>query len=429
MKKTIILSFLFALMAMMGNAQIRGNEYTLTVAPDHADWNYKVGQTVTFNISVLKEGVPVPGASIDYSMGPEMYENVHKKNVILKDGTLKVTGKMSTPGFYRLTATTRIGGREYRGLCTASFSPEQIKPLSQCPKDFDAFWSKALADARQSAPLNPTMTLLPERCTDKVNVYQVSFQNIRWGSRTFGILCVPKAPGKYPAMYKVPGAGIRPYTGDVWQAAKGCIVLEIGIHGIPVTYAQDYYDLLANGALANYWTFNNNNRDNFYYKRVFVGAVRGIDYIASLDQWDGKNLAVMGSSQGGMLSIVCAALDSRVSCYAPVHAAMCDHTASLQKRACGWPHYFYGVANPDPREVECVGYYDGVNFAKRIKVPGWFSFGYNDEVVPPTTAYATYNVVTAPKEVHPYPQTGHYWYQEQYDEWIQWLDKQLGLAK
>jgi cephalosporin-C deacetylase-like acetyl esterase len=79
--------------------------------------------------------------------------------------------------------------------------------------------------------------------------------------------------------------------------------------------------------------------------------------------------------------------------------------------------------------IKCVGYYDGVNFAKRIKVPGWFSFGYNDEVVPPTSAFATYNVVTAPKELHPYPQTGHYWYQEQYDEWIGWMEIQLGIKK
>lgn len=72
-------------------------------------------------------------------------------------------------------------------------------------------------------------------------------------------------------------------------------------------------------------------------------------------------------------------------------------------------------------------YYDMVNFARRITVPGWFSWGYNDEVCPPTSMYAAYNTVTAPKELHPYLETGHYWYQEQYDEWNEWLCKRLGL--
>ena len=93
--------------------------------------------------------------------------------------------------------------------------------------------------------------------------------------------------------------------------------------------------------------------------------------------------------------------------------------------ACGWPHYFYNVKDPSKARIETSRYYDGVNFARRITCPGWFSFGYNDDVVPPTTAYATYNVVTAPKTLSPYQQTAHYWYQEQWDEWQAWLLKEL----
>ena len=132
-----------------------------------------------------------------------------------------------------------------------------------------------------------------------------------------------------------------------------------------------------------------------------------------------------GKQSGRMLSLVCAALDSRVTCFGAVHAAMCDHTASLEGKACGWPHYFYGDSNPDKTKVRNSGYFDGINFARRIKVPGWFSFGYNDVVVPPTTMWETYNTVTAPKTLSIYQQTGHYWYQEQWDEWVAWLLKEL----
>jgi cephalosporin-C deacetylase-like acetyl esterase len=215
----------------------------------------------------------------------------------------------------------------------------------------------------------------------------------------------------------------------VWTASQGAITLEIGVHGIPVTMKQNVYDDLANGALNSYWAANLDDRDQMPYKRIFIGAIRAIDYIASLPEWDGKKLGVTGSSQGGMLSLVCAALDKRVTFYGAVHAAMCDHIASLKGVACGWPHYFYQVKNPDEKKIKVSGYYDGINFAKRITCPGWFSFGYNDEVVPPTSAFATYNTVKAPKTLSVYQQTGHYWYQEQWDEWESWLLSQMGITK
>ena len=81
------------------------------------------------------------------------------------------------------------------------------------------------------------------------------------------------------------------------------------------------------------------------------------------------------------------------------------------------------------KELEVVRYYDTANFARCLTVPGWFSWGYNDDVCPPTSMYAAYNAVTSPKELHPYLETGHYWYQEQWDEWLAWLWKQMGIGK
>ncbi len=421
------LCLLMGIYLMTTDAQIRGNNITVTVTPDHKDWNYKVGEKATFTVNVLRSGTLIDGAVIDYEAGPEMYPDTKKKNVTLKDGTMRWTGTMKKAGFYRLKVTAHVGGKDYEGLCTAAFSPEQLQPTTENPSDFDTFWSSTLAEAR-GVSLEPTRRLLPERCTDKVNVYEVSFQNLRWNSRTYGILCIPTKPGKYPALLRVPGAGVRPYQGDVWTASQGAITLEIGIHGVPVTMEQKVYDNLMEGALNCYWEANMDSRDRSYYKRVIVGAVRAIDYIASLDEWNGTSLGVTGSSQGGFLSLACAALDKRVTFYGAVHAALCDHTASLKGVACGWPHYFYyDVKHADAKKIETSRYYDGVNFARRIQCPGWFSFGYNDDVVPPTTAYATYNTVTAPKELHVYQLTGHYWYQEQWDEWEDWLLRQMSI--
>jgi cephalosporin-C deacetylase-like acetyl esterase len=299
------------------------------------------------------------------------------------------------------------------------------------PQDFREYWMNAIEQARQT-DLMPTKRLLPERCTKDVNVYEVSFQNMQWNWRTYGILCVPVKEGKYPALLRVPGAGVRPYGGDVWTAAQGVITLEIGIHGISVTMDQKVYDDVFNGALMNYWNFGNDSRDASYYKRVVLGCIRAVDYIEQYTPWNGKDLGVTGSSQGGFLTLATAALDKRVTCYAPVHAAMCDHTASLKGVACGWPHYFYwNKGKGEEKKIETSRYYDGVNFARLItqQQRGWFSFGYNDDVVPPTTAWATYNTVTGPKEISPYQATWHFWFQEQWDEWEAWLLKALNVKQ
>src|SRR5690606_22224750 len=151
-------------------------------------------------------------------------------------------------------------------------------------------------------PLDARMTLLPERCTEKVDVYHVSFQNYRSRSRIYGILCMPRKEGKYPALLRVPGAGARPYGGEIALAEKGIITLEIGIHGIPVTMDPSVYAELMAGPLSNYWFFELDDRDRYYYKRVYLGCVRANDFLTSLPQFDGTNLGVTGGSQGGALS-------------------------------------------------------------------------------------------------------------------------------
>lgn len=424
--RLIIIGVLLCVLGSLSiSAQIRGTNIVVSVTPDHQDWNYKVGEKASFVVNVRKSGTLLNQVKVDYEAGPVMYPNT-KKTLTLKDGTMKWSGEMKTPGFYRLKVVAHVDGKDYEGLCTAAFSPEKIKPFAQEPKDFDDFWKRALDEARQ-IDLNPTKVLLPERCTKDVNVYEVSYHNNRWGSKMYGVLSVPVKSGKYPALLRVPGAGVRPYSGDTYTATGKCIVLEIGIHGVPVTMEQKVYDDLANAALNGYWDTNLENPDRNAYKRVVTGAVRGVDMIASLDEWDGKTVGVTGSSQGGFLSLAVAALDKRVTFLAAVHDAMCDYEAELHDVAGGWPHYFYHAKMNAITKARLEGarYYDGVNFARRITVPGWYSFGYNDEVVPPTSAYGLYNTIKAPKILSLYQMTGHFWYQEQWDEWLEFLTNHL----
>ena len=259
---------------------------------------------------------------------------------------------------------------------------------------------------------------------EKVNVYHVSFQNFRNRSRIYGILCVPRQEGKYPALLRVPGAGVRPYNGDVGTAEKGVITLEIGIHGVPVVMNPEVYSDLGSSALNGYQYYNMDNRDRYYYKRVYLGCVRANDFLVSLPQYDGENLGVTGGSQGGALSIVTAALDPRVKYLAAFYPALSDVTGYLKGRAGGWPHMFDKNNLPyhnDKEKMETVKYYDVVNFARQLKAPGIYSWGFNDETCPPTSMYAAYNVISAPKELFLALETGHWTYPEQREKLNDWI--------
>ena len=127
------------------------------------------------------------------------------------------------------------------------------------------------------------------------------------------------------------------------------------------------YSDLMNSATDGYWHYNLDDRDRYYYKRVYLGCVRAVDFIFSLSKFDGENIGVTGGSQGGALSIVTAGLDTRIKWLAPFYPALCDLTGYLHGRAGGWPHLFkkewHGDWHNKPEKINTAGYYDVVNFA------------------------------------------------------------------
>lgn len=407
------LAFL-CLLALSAAAQDRIGTVQVRVSTDHADWRYEPGQPVKFRIAVIQDGHPLTGARVTYRIGPEMMPPKIDQTAALTGDAITVDGgTMTEPGFLRCIATVEVNGKTYRGLATAAFRPENLQPTQQNPEDFDAFWAAGKA-ALAKLPMDAKVTPLPEYGNAGADCYHVNLQNVGTGaapSRFYGVLCEPKAPGKYPALLSVPGAGVRAYRGLAEMAAKGVITLQVGIHGIPVTMDASVYESLGAGALSGYNTFGLDNRDRYYYRRVYLGCVRANDFLVSHPKWDGTNLAVTGGSQGGALSIVTAGLDPRVRGLAAYYPALSDVTGYISNRAGGWPHMFRATegvqAHRMPQKIETSRYYDVVNFARRVKVPGLYTWGFNDETCPPTSMYAAYNVIPGRKKLMLALETGH----------------------
>lgn len=423
----LALAFLLLLIETPVFAQPTEQLVKVVVAPDRTNWEYKPGEKVKFAVTVLQSGNKVENVKIRYELGPEKMPPVLTDSATLKNGTIVLDGgTLKTAGFLRCIVTATVGNKTYRGLATAGFTPSAIQPTIDLPTDFTAFWTAAKEELAR-VPLDAKMVLMPERSSEKVNVYHLSLRNIG-NSRMYGILTVPKAPGKYPALLKVPGAGIRPYRGDIASAENGIITLEIGIHGIPVNLDDEVYSNLMAGALNGYWNMAMDDKNRFYYKRVYLGCVRANDFLVSMPEFDGTNLGVSGGSQGGALAIITAALDNRVKCLASFYPALSDVTGYLKGRAGGWPHYYdaYNSAYNNTKEkLATIAYYDVVNFARNLKVPGYYSWGFNDEVCPPTSMHAVYNVIQSPKELDLYLETGHWTFSEQRDRFTNWITERL----
>ena len=187
-----------------------------------------------------------------------------------------------------------------------------------------------------------------------------------------------------------------------YYAEQGCIRFEIEIHGLHPEMSDEAFKEISNafnGRENGYLTNGLDSRDNYYMKRVYLACVRAIDFLTSLPEWDGKNVIAQGGSQGGALALITAGLDQRVTACVANHPALSDMAGYKAGRAGGYPHFFRNSVDMDtPEKIKTMAYYDVVNFAKLIKADTYMTWGFNDDVCPPTTSYIVYNVLNCPKE-------------------------------
>ena len=404
------------------------SDYLWLTVPDHADWLYKTGEKAKAEVSFCLYGIP-QNVEVSYEIGPDMMPATSSGKTMLKNGRAVIDiGTMKKPGFLDLRLKATVGDKTYQHHVKVGFSPEQLKPYTKNPTDFDAFWQKNLEEARKT-PVSVTCKYVEKYSTNDTDCYLLKLK-VDQRHSIYGYLTKPKAAGKYPVVLCPPGAGIKTIKEpmrNIYYAKNGFIRLEMEIHGLnPEMTEEQFKEITAafnheNGYLTN----SLDDKDNYYMKHVYVACVRAIDYLTSLPEWDGKNVFVQGGSQGGALSLITAGLDPRVTACVANHPALSDMAGYLDHRAGGYPHFNQLKNMLTPEKVETMAYYDVVNFARRISCPVYLTWGYNDNVCPPTTSYIVWNLITAPKESLITPINEH-WTSEatNYNQMI-WLKSQI----
>lgn len=284
--------------------------------------------------------------------------------------------------------------------------PQEYQCHVERPADFEEFWAGLLAEAAE-IPLNPSLEHVPLRSTNEVDTYEIHYDSLD-GLRIAGWYCVPKAsylPPPYPALLIVPGYISEPTLPKSW-AKMGYAAVGVAPRG--KLRSNDRFNPGYPGLLVH----NIVDRNTYGYRGFYIDACRAVDFVLSRPEIDHSRVGVHGSSQGGALTIVTAALRNDViTCGAAGAPYLCGFmdAASLTHSNPYEEINEYLRMHPDhePLVRETVAYYDGINFAPMIKAPMMVYIGLEDDVCPPETGYGVYNAMRCPKELHAHPRCAH----------------------
>ena len=305
------------------------------------------------------------------------------------------------PGFYQavLSLVQEDGVRVELARTNLGFNPEQIVSDQDRQPDFDAFWERTLAELAQVAP-DYRLTLLEEHGNDIRRAYRVDMKSLG-GESVSGLLLVPVAEGKYPALIHYPSYGSSPYYPSPSDNPQLIEFLLCPRNQAWNRRPGEKDDWCARGI---------ESKETYYYRGAFADAVRAIDLVCSLPQTDLSRILADGESQGGALTLVAASLDSRLKAIAPSAPFLSDYKDYF--RLADWPGFPIlnaakekGISEEDA--CRTLSYFDVKNFTDRIGCPVLMAIGLQDPVCPPHTNFAGYNHIRSEKSWICYPQAGH----------------------
>lgn len=304
-----------------------------------------------------------------------------------------------SPGIYWLELTADGKTQRY----AVAVAPDRIRPSVPPPADLDTFWARQIREIRK-LPLDPVITRRAPPRPD------IEYGHIEWahrdGERVYGQWARPvSTERKRPALLFLQWAG-GPYALSPWwiaqYAADGWLVLNIQPHDVPVDAGEDFYKNLP-PERKNYGQIGWKNRDESYFVSMYMRGVRAVDYLRSRPDWDGRTLAVMGTSMGGQQAVAVAGLHPGVTHLFALEPAGCDLNGIIAGRQPGYP--FYGTT--DPAVLATAQYVDVAHLARRTRARALIGIGWVDDVTPPTGIYAMTNVLRGPVTVVPLPYAAH----------------------
>jgi cephalosporin-C deacetylase len=151
------------------------------------------------------------------------------------------------------------------------------------------------------------------------------------------------------------------------------------------------------------------------FRQIFLDTAQLADIVLSMPEVDAARVGATGGSQGGGLTLACAALEPRITRVAPVFPFLCDYQRVWEidqaENAYAELREYFRRFDPLHAHEDALftrlGYVDVQHLAHRIRGEVMMAVGLMDKICPPSTQFAAYNKITAPKSMRIYPDYGH----------------------
>ena len=287
--------------------------------------------------------------------------------------------------------------------------------ISPRPLDFDAYWARALSEL-DAQPL--TFQLVPaDFQTPLAECYHLYFTGVG-GARVHAKYVKPRhQEGKGPGLALFHGyhGGSGDWFDKAAYAAHGITVIAMDCRG-QGGLSEDR-SVVKGTTLKGHIIrgIDEEDPDKLYYRNCFLDLAQTIRILKSMEQVEANKIAVHGCSQGGALTVACAALEPSVKLAIPVYPFLCDYKKAWELDATSSAYeeiaYYFRFMDPlHTREAEVfnkLGYIDIQNLADRIRGRVIFVTGLADPICPPITQFAVYNKIGAEKELVVYHEYGH----------------------
>lgn len=297
------------------------------------------------------------------------------------------------------------------------------------PIDFDNYWDTALEEMRQ---IEPNIEVIPaEFECSFAECFHLYFTGVR-GARIHAKLVRPiqRLQARHPAVLMFHG-----YSGasSDWiellaYAAQGFVIAMMDCRGQGGT-SEDvggHKGTTLNGHIIRGL---DGPAEDMLFRQIFLDTAQIAQIVMAMPEVDESRVGVLGGSQGGGLTLACAALEPRIRRAVPSFPFLCDYQRVWQMDMAkdAYEELRNYFRNHDPlhrRETavfEKLGYIDVQHLAPRIRADVLMAVGLMDTICPPSTQFAAYNKITSTKSLAVYPDFGHEWLPQFNDTAFQFL--------
>ena len=290
----------------------------------------------------------------------------------------------------------------------------EYKGRNPRPADMDEYWDRALAEMRA---LDPRVELEPYPLkTHHAECFHLWFTGVG-GARVHAKYLRPKnAPEPHPAVLFFHGysGNSGDWADKLAYVSQGYSVAALDVRG-QGGLSEDPGGVKGNTLRGHIIRGLDDAPEKLFFRQVYLDCAQLARIVMSMPEVDAKRVGATGGSQGGGLTLACAALEPGIKRAAPVFPFLCDYKRvwemDLAVAAYEELKTYFRLFDPLHEREEAVftrlGYIDNQHLAHRIRAEVMMFVGLMDTVCPPSTQFAAYNKIEAPKSVVIYPDYGH----------------------